>query len=159
MDPSAYRLRSRSVPPSDASRPLDHVQGVHTTSSIEGTTRTGGEEGLSGQYASSGLMLPGISTSMAGPDAGSASSGEKTLRSVTQSEASMDIGADISKTASEMESRDNLPLEIDLMVSSDAETQSAVSKHYSSGSAPHYHGSHAGSGAGATAADRLPVPS
>ena len=154
MDPSAYRLRSRSVPPSDASRPLDHGQEVHTTSSIEGTMQTGGEEGLSGQYASSGLMLPGISTSMAGPDAGSASSGEKTLRSVTQTEAS----SDISKTTLEMESRDIQPLEIDLMVSSDAETQPTMSKATKHTSGYHYHGSHAGSGTGATA-DAFPVAS
>ena len=59
---------------------------------------TGGGEGPSGQYASPGLMLPGISSSMAGPEAGTAFSGEKTLRSVTQSVASTDTDADISKT-------------------------------------------------------------
>ena len=104
-------------------------------------------------------MLPGISTSMAGPDAGSASSGEKTLRSVTQTESS----ADSSKTPLALEPRDIQPLEIDLMVSSDAETQptkSKATKHskHTSGY-HHYHGSHAGSGTGATAADTHPVPS
>ena len=51
------------------------------------------------------------------------------------------------------------------MISSDVETQSAMSKHYSytSGSvsvadAKRYHGSHAGSGTGATA-DAFSVPS
>jgi len=57
--------------------------------------QTGGGEGPSGQYASPGLMLPGISSSMAGSEAGSASSGEKTLRSVTETVASMDTSADI----------------------------------------------------------------
>ena len=55
--------------------------------------------------------------------------------------------------------RDNLPLEIDLMISSDVETQSAMSKHYTAPAATTYHGSHAGSGTGATAADLHPVPS
>ena len=99
-------------------------------------------------------MLPGISTSMAGPDAGSASSGEKTLRSVTQTEAS----ADISKTPSELEPREIPPLEIDLMVVSETETEpTTVSKHHYP--YDHIHGSHAGSGTGATAADAIPVPS
>ena len=84
MDPSSYRLRSRSVPPN----PLDHGQVVHTQ--IEGTPQTEAGERSSGR-ASPGLMLPGISSSVAGPEAGSASSGEKTLRSVTRDSARSDI--------------------------------------------------------------------
>ena len=92
---------------------------------------------------------------MAGPDAGSASSGEKTLRSVTQTEASMDTSADISKTPPALEPREIQPLEIDLMMSSDIETQPTVSKHHHISG---YHGSHAGSGTGATA-DAFSIPS
>ena len=71
----------------------------------------------------------------------------------------MDTGADISKTPPALESRDIQPLEIDLMVSSDAETLPTMSKQTKHTSGYHIHGSHAGSGTGATAADLLPVPS
>ena len=84
MDPSAYRLRSRSVPPN----PLDHGQVVHTE--IEGTPQSEVGERSTGR-ASPGLMFPGISSSVAGPEVESASSGEKTLRSDTRGSASADI--------------------------------------------------------------------
>ena len=84
MDPSSYRLRSRSVPPN----PLDHGQGVDTN--IEGTPQSDIGEGSSGRV-SLGLMHLGIHSSVAGPEVESASSGEKTLRADTHSRASADI--------------------------------------------------------------------
>ena len=74
----------------------------------------------------------------------------------------MDTSADIPKTPLASEPREIPPLEMDLMVSSDAETQPTMSKatkqsKHTSGDR-HYHGSHSGSGTGATA-DAFPVPS
>ena len=70
----------------------------------------------------------------------------------------MNTSADTSKTPPALEPREITPLEIDLMVASDVGTQPTMSKHYSYTSDARYHGSHAGSGTGATA-DVFPVPS
>ena len=78
-------MRSRSVPPSST---LDLGQGVHTE--LEGTPHSDVGEGSSGRV-SPGLMPLEITSSVAGPEVESSSSGEKTLRSDTQGRASTDI--------------------------------------------------------------------
>ena len=81
------------MPPSGVDDPLDRMQGVHT-SETEGTPQLDVGEGLQGRV-SPGLMSHGISTSVAGPEVESSSSGQKTLGSNTQGRVSCE---DISET-------------------------------------------------------------